>query len=148
MVLKGVPTRILSLLLQALLWTASKVDQLRANLARTRAYIKDASTRESAILAELKKFGEGDPQVTADSQAIACSPLSQQTCEHQAQNMIVEEALKDERRRRESAEQLIRDIEKECREPFVVPALLQAFVDISQLAASDGAENHTLVRSS
>ncbi|EGN94507.1 hypothetical protein SERLA73DRAFT_144290, partial [Serpula lacrymans var. lacrymans S7.3] len=58
--------------------------------------------------------------------------------------MIVEEALKDERRRRESAEQLIRDIEKECREPFVVPALLQAFVDISQLAASDGAENHTL----
>jgi len=45
-----------------------------------------------------------------------------------------------EQERRAAAEQSLKDIERECREPFVVPALLKAFITISQIssAAADG----------
>lgn len=41
-----------------------------------------------------------------------------------------EEALAEERARHA---RILQDIEKECREPFVVPALLDAFVAVSQV---------------
>jgi hypothetical protein len=41
-----------------------------------------------------------------------------------------------EQERRAAAEQSLKDVERECREPFVVPALLEAFLKISQLSSS------------
>ena len=48
-----------------------------------------------------------------------------------------------EQESRAYAEQKLKDVERECREPFVVPALLKAFLKISQLsnAAVDGRNN-------
>jgi hypothetical protein len=46
---------------------------------------------------------------------------------------VAELSLQTERKGRLKAEQALRDIERECKEPFVVPALLKAFVDISEL---------------
>ena len=45
-----------------------------------------------------------------------------------------------EQDRRAAVERSLRDVERECREPFVVPALLKAFIKISQLgdAVADG----------
>ena len=44
-----------------------------------------------------------------------------------------EEALAEERARHA---RILQDIETECREPFVVPALLDAFVAVSQVVDS------------
>jgi hypothetical protein len=43
--------------------------------------------------------------------------------------------LQEERRRRIEAEKVMMDVERECREPFVVPALLEAFVKLSRLTS-------------
>jgi hypothetical protein len=48
---------------------------------------------------------------------------------------MVEQELKQERRRRVEAEVTLKDIERECREPFIVPALLDAFVTISKITS-------------
>jgi len=48
---------------------------------------------------------------------------------------IVEYELKEERERRAVAEETLKDIERECREPFVVPALLDAFITISKITS-------------
>lgn len=45
----------------------------------------------------------------------------------------LEGALQDERAKRRRLEGIVEDIRRECREPFVVPALLDAFVEISKL---------------
>lgn len=49
----------------------------------------------------------------------------------------MEELLRSERERRIKAEHALSDVEKECSEPFVVPALLQAFVSISKMTQSN-----------
>jgi len=41
-----------------------------------------------------------------------------------------------EQERREVAEHKLKDVERECREPFVVPSLLKAFIKISQLSSA------------
>jgi hypothetical protein len=46
---------------------------------------------------------------------------------------LAEHDLQAEKRRRIEAEESLRDVERECREPFVVPALLEAFVELSKL---------------
>jgi hypothetical protein len=48
-----------------------------------------------------------------------------------------EASLIVERKRREVAEKSLADVERECRAPFIVPALLQTFVKISQLGTGD-----------
>lgn len=45
----------------------------------------------------------------------------------------VEKQLRDERERRTRAERALEDVERECRSPFVVPALFRAFMTISEL---------------
>lgn len=47
--------------------------------------------------------------------------------------MKAEAALAEERARHA---RILRDIQTECREPFVVPALLDAFVAVSQIVDS------------
>jgi hypothetical protein len=48
---------------------------------------------------------------------------------------MLEEELKQEKRRRMDAEATLKDIERECRDPFVVPALLDAFITISKITS-------------
>lgn len=53
----------------------------------------------------------------------------------------LESELRSERAKRRKLEDMVEDIRRECREPFVVPALLDAFVEISKLtneALEDG----------
>lgn len=52
-----------------------------------------------------------------------------------AKVQFMENSLEDERRLRREAEQVVKDVERECKVPFVVPALLQAFVSISKLTS-------------
>ena len=47
----------------------------------------------------------------------------------------VEKELQNEKRRRMDAEATLKDVERECREPFVVPALLEAFITISKITS-------------
>ncbi|KAL0952447.1 hypothetical protein HGRIS_006716 [Hohenbuehelia grisea] len=46
----------------------------------------------------------------------------------------LERELEDERRRRSEAERSLDDVRQECRAPFIVPALLEAFITISKLS--------------
>ncbi|KAH7926593.1 hypothetical protein BV22DRAFT_343645 [Leucogyrophana mollusca] len=46
---------------------------------------------------------------------------------------MTDEDVQRERKRRLRAEQLLREVERECRAPFVVPVLLQAFLSITEL---------------
>ncbi|THU80554.1 hypothetical protein K435DRAFT_495524 [Dendrothele bispora CBS 962.96] len=47
---------------------------------------------------------------------------------------LAEKKLEAERQRRVALEQALQDINKECREPFIVPALLEAFIMVSELS--------------
>jgi hypothetical protein len=46
---------------------------------------------------------------------------------------ILQDMLEKERKERLEAEAALKDVERECREPFVVPALLESFIAISRL---------------
>ncbi|THU84616.1 hypothetical protein K435DRAFT_620326, partial [Dendrothele bispora CBS 962.96] len=48
------------------------------------------------------------------------------------------EVLDEERRKRQAAEALLRDVQRECREPFLVPALFEAFLLVSELSNGKG----------
>jgi hypothetical protein len=55
--------------------------------------------------------------------------LRNATESEQAARLKAEAALAEERARHA---RILQDIQKECREPFIVPALLDAFVALSQ----------------
>jgi len=48
---------------------------------------------------------------------------------------MVERELREERMQRIRAEDALKDIQRECREPFVVPALFEAFLLISNVTS-------------
>ena len=48
---------------------------------------------------------------------------------------MVEQELGEERMQRIRAEDALKDIRRECREPFVVPALFEAFLMISNVTS-------------
>lgn len=48
---------------------------------------------------------------------------------------MVEKALDTERRRRITAEATLEDVKRECKAPFIVPALLEAFITVSKLTS-------------
>lgn len=56
--------------------------------------------------------------------------------EVEAQLDSVDSALVDERRKRLEVEGILADITREQKEPFVVPALLEAFVSISKMTTA------------
>ena len=47
----------------------------------------------------------------------------------------MEYELKEERQKRQDAEDAIQDVRRECRAPFIVPSLLDAFVELSRLTS-------------
>ena len=46
---------------------------------------------------------------------------------------LLENEVQVERRKRAAAEAVLEDVQRECREPFVVPTLLESFIAISKL---------------
>jgi hypothetical protein len=52
------------------------------------------------------------------------------------QLQAVQLKLELEQEKRAAADQLLKDVERERKEPFVVPALLKAFIKISQLSSA------------
>jgi hypothetical protein len=57
----------------------------------------------------------------------------------------METELAEERRRRQVAEDAIADIRRECRAPFVVPSLLDAFMELSRMTTIATASPGSLV---
>lgn len=47
----------------------------------------------------------------------------------------MEHELQEERQKRKDAEDAIQDVRRECRAPFIVPSLLDAFVELSRLTS-------------
>ncbi|KJA15655.1 hypothetical protein HYPSUDRAFT_148766, partial [Hypholoma sublateritium FD-334 SS-4] len=47
----------------------------------------------------------------------------------------LEHELREERQKRKDADDAIQDVRRECRAPFIVPSLLDAFVELSRLTS-------------
>ena len=63
---------------------------------------------------------------------------------HEQQTRRVAEAtLRAERLRRDEIETVIKDTQRECQQPFVVPALLDAFMKIGQMTGETLRDQHT-----
>ncbi|EGN91695.1 hypothetical protein SERLA73DRAFT_148287 [Serpula lacrymans var. lacrymans S7.3] len=109
-----------------------KTTRLTRELWNIRREMQAQHAREAAILAEL---GDTNTLPTGPKlQAVATKPESL----HQTSRMeaLLRTALAEthqERRRRIYAEHALKEVERECRAPFVVPALLEAFLSISEL---------------
>lgn len=58
----------------------------------------------------------------------------------------LEQDLDTERRLRVEAEDVVRDIQRECKTPFVVPGLLDAFVKLSKLTTQATRLNGTVAK--
>ena len=62
---------------------------------------------------------------------------------HEQQTRRVAEAtLRAERLRRDEIEMVIKDTQRECQQPFVVPALLDAFMKIGQMTGETLRDQH------
>ncbi|KAF8154511.1 hypothetical protein B0H34DRAFT_525943 [Crassisporium funariophilum] len=95
-------------------------NQITANLAR-----------DAAIVAELKElqaaFVPGPFKISSSSgESVAISEMK-------AQMQIMQQELEQERTLRNEADRVIKDIQREYKAPFVVPGLLDAFMQISKL---------------
>jgi len=116
--------------------------------------------REDCIVRDLERLGARpvpEPSVVPrDARVEVRKTMEDETSDLRARleaeseaRRVVESALLQERRRREAAEWAVADVRRECHGPFVVPALMDAFMEISRLTGevSVGAEHGTLARS-
>lgn len=107
-----------------------KIRKLSRELCDLRRHVTAAVTRETAILNELNALNS--PPITESSVHIKSSDDESLL---KTRLQAVEKTLKEERRRRMDAEATLKDIQRECREPFVVPALLDAFITVSKITS-------------
>jgi len=101
-----------------------RVLALTKELQETRRAIATAVAREMAIMKTLDGLGALPPLSNQDVQS---EPVMRERLS------FLEKEVEVERRKRVAAEAVLEDVQRECREPFVVPALLQTFVSISKL---------------
>ncbi|KAJ6618192.1 hypothetical protein B0H10DRAFT_1268191 [Mycena sp. CBHHK59/15] len=101
------------------------IQNLRRELWDVRRQLTADLAREMTILQNLKDLG-------ADETASKSSSLGSDFAS-KALMQNLEAELQHERKERKRLELIVEDIRRECREPFVVPALLDAFVSISNL---------------
>lgn len=59
--------------------------------------------------------------------------IQQECLKAREQKLQAEAKLQEEQAKRQDAEDAIHDIRRECRSPFIVPSLLDAFVELSRL---------------
>ncbi|KAG6888598.1 hypothetical protein C0995_007117 [Termitomyces sp. Mi166 len=102
--------------------TLIKIDRLMFELQSVRGYIEGNLGRETSIISELETLGHSVPP-RESSQEIALREKLQ----------ALQSQLEAETRMRIEAETALTDFQKECREPFLVPALYDVVEAISRL---------------
>ncbi|KAG2346454.1 hypothetical protein BDR05DRAFT_959354 [Suillus weaverae] len=100
------------------------INRLSLELSKVRSQLTTLKHCEKGISKELILLGAPQPQ----SEVIVPSSHGLE-----ARLIRLETELQQERTQRLRAERMLGEVEKECRVPFVVPALFQAFCRISEL---------------
>ncbi|KAJ7100773.1 hypothetical protein B0H15DRAFT_460799 [Mycena belliarum] len=102
----------------------TEMHALQTELREVRAQLSSEIAKERVILQTLRDLGVEDDSLaaTADMDFVTTARIQQ-----------IEDELQEERARRRRLEDFVGDIRRECRAPFVVPALLDAFIEISRL---------------
>ncbi|KIK68893.1 hypothetical protein GYMLUDRAFT_623989 [Collybiopsis luxurians FD-317 M1] len=119
----------------------SVINKLSLELVMLRKELRSGAERQRSILKELRDIGAPDAtlkpmlavvdsRIEAESDMLA-EPNAMEAIE--AHLHAIENEIKIEQERRSSVIRELRKIETEEREPFVVPALLDAFISLSKL---------------
>ncbi|KAK1227942.1 hypothetical protein PQX77_009044 [Marasmius sp. AFHP31] len=127
-----------------------------AQLAQSQSEIKEAFEREKTMIQSLKELSTvvpvppqvlepvvrttfaGDELVLKRRLKMVELQLKEERDKRQAAEDVlkdVKQQLEEEHTRRTTAEGTLRDVERECREPFIVPGLLDAFIMVSNLSS-------------
>ncbi|KAF9465993.1 hypothetical protein BDZ94DRAFT_1296168 [Collybia nuda] len=105
------------------------IQKLTQELWDLRRQVTAGVARETAIIRELRTLNSTfvpEPSIQVKSSEVLATKTRLEA---------VENELRAERKKREEAEIALNDIERECRDPFVVPALFDAFVSISRITS-------------
>ncbi|KAK1236364.1 hypothetical protein PQX77_000397 [Marasmius sp. AFHP31] len=102
-------------------------ESLLSELAEVRRKIAAEVAREGAICEQLRTRG-----VTPDLSTDGLLMSARETAQFRQASM----QLLEEKKHRKAAEDALEDVQRECREPFVVPALLDAFVALSNVSTN------------
>lgn len=100
------------------------INRLSLELSKVRSQLNTLKHCENGISEELIRLGVPQPK----NEETAPSPHDME-----ARLILLEIELQQERTQRLHAERMLSEVERECRVPFVVPALFQAFSRISEL---------------
>ncbi|KAL0580897.1 hypothetical protein V5O48_001091 [Marasmius crinis-equi] len=113
-----------------------KVEKLMSELKEVRRHLTAGLERQTDIVDELKRLSAvaSVPPHMLESPANGMMPPGDELV-LKARLKLAEQQLEEERTRRKAAEDLLNDVQRECKQPFVVPALLDAFVMISNLSS-------------
>ncbi|KAH7915517.1 hypothetical protein BJ138DRAFT_55540 [Hygrophoropsis aurantiaca] len=106
--------------------SSAHVERLTRELLTAQREIAAFQAREQTILSQLGASGIVSKAAVTERDTLAVSELK-------ALLRMSEDDVIYERERRLRAEQRLRDVERECKHPFVVPALMQALFNISEL---------------
>ncbi|KAJ7916767.1 hypothetical protein B0H13DRAFT_355159 [Mycena leptocephala] len=99
-----------------------EIQALQRELRDVRRQLHADIAQERAIIENLHELGAEDLSDASEVDFVTRARIEQFEAELQA-----------ERARRRRLEEIVEDIRRECREPFVVPSLLDAFIEISKL---------------
>ncbi|KAJ7240852.1 hypothetical protein B0H12DRAFT_50239 [Mycena haematopus] len=99
-----------------------EVQALQRELRDIRRQLNADIVQERTIVENLRELGTEVDSDTSETDFVTKVRLE-----------LFEAELQEERARRRRLEEIIEDIRRERREPFVVPALLDAFIEISKL---------------
>ncbi|KAG2125686.1 hypothetical protein DEU56DRAFT_759191 [Suillus clintonianus] len=111
------------------------IKRLSLELSKVRGQLTTLRHCEQGISEELVRLGVPQPK----SEEAVPSPhgLVHLQFDMEAQLILIEIELQQERIQRLRAERMLSEVERECRAPFVVPALFQAFCRISELGHNE-----------
>ncbi|KAF8915729.1 hypothetical protein CPB85DRAFT_1293044 [Mucidula mucida] len=101
--------------------------RIQTELLDVRKRMRELAIREQELSVQLNDVATSDVSTTD----MAPSELSANT-----QVRLLQTELAAERQKRKESEAIISDIRRECRAPFVVPALLDAFLSVSHATNS------------
>ncbi|KAG6909771.1 hypothetical protein DXG01_015487 [Tephrocybe rancida] len=102
--------------------TNYKVEELKRELCDARRQIEAGVVREATIILEIVALGSSVPTRETAEESMLRERLQ-----------AVEAELRAETKLRIEAEAALTDFQRECREPFLVPAMIDVFETISRL---------------
>ncbi|KAH7890521.1 hypothetical protein F5I97DRAFT_1922978 [Phlebopus sp. FC_14] len=103
------------------------VNRLSREVWDIRRQITALQAREKVVSQELNRLGVRPSPPSSE-------PKSESRDDIESRLARAEEELRKERAKRLRAERALEDVERECTAPFIVPALYQAFMSISELS--------------